>query len=254
MKNLKSHKMSFKVILRLLSLTLLFSFLAKSKVAMGQQNVKNKVLFNLLSESDSEFIYAKKIFLVKKASHFYDINYIKPMLNSIDLDSSNFNKFQGRIDSINVLDKTWKFKNRKFFEVITKTLIFLILLAVLIFFINPFSNLDPITSLVKNNSIRIRKRRGLQRSHRPHFLHEQFEMRQLWTREVHLDRCKTESWKNYGCFKYNYQRRGSTPNPLNHETCSRLRSLEKFKKVSSLIREADPVRRIAFNASAAERP
>jgi hypothetical protein len=87
--------------------------LAKSKVAMGQQNVKNKVLFNLLSESDSEFIYAKKIFLVKKASHFYDINYIKPMLNSIDLDSSNFNILQGRIDSINVLDKTWKFKSRK---------------------------------------------------------------------------------------------------------------------------------------------
>lgn len=44
--------------------------------------------------------------------------------------------------------KIEKFKNRKFFEVITKTLIFLSLLAVLIFFINPFSNLDPITSLV----------------------------------------------------------------------------------------------------------
>ncbi len=98
---------------RLIFLLISLVFSNFGSKSFGQRVLEDKVLFSLISQSDSVFINAKKIFLVNKAIHFYAPEYIYPLLKKIDFDTTIFNSTKFMIDSLNRLSKNWNFKNRK---------------------------------------------------------------------------------------------------------------------------------------------
>jgi hypothetical protein len=109
MKNL----INFKFLLKTFSVLLIPIILGLNKQAFGQKKITNDIFLNLLSKTDSDFINAKRLYLVKETSNFFSVKYITNVLDTIDVDTLLYERFQKRIDSINSKKETWKYKNRK---------------------------------------------------------------------------------------------------------------------------------------------